>query len=168
MQIILLACAVTIAVSAPVRPIAAEAPSTAPAVKLPGNGLAEHDFLYAGESKQRRAHIVRKGQVVWAYDAPTGRGEVSDAVLLSNGNLLLAHQYAVKLVSPHRKVLWAVDSVIWPRWPESTPEGGRCSWGASRAVVLLQATQPTEPRQGVSPKQPPETSQRKSREKCPR
>ena len=77
---------------------------------LPGNGLAEHDFLYAGESKQRRAFIVRKGQVVWSYDDPDGRGEISDAVLLSNGNLLLAHQYAVKLISPDKKILWNLDA----------------------------------------------------------
>jgi hypothetical protein len=77
---------------------------------LPGKGLAEHDFLYAGESKQRRAFIVKKGRVVWMYDDPAGRGEISDAVLLSNGNLLLAHQYAVKLISPEKKVLWSLDA----------------------------------------------------------
>jgi outer membrane protein assembly factor BamB len=77
---------------------------------LPGNGLAQHDFLYAGESKNRRAFIVRKGKVVWSYDDPTGRGEISDAVLLSNGNLLLAHQFAVQLISPEKKVLWNLDA----------------------------------------------------------
>jgi outer membrane protein assembly factor BamB len=77
---------------------------------LPGRGLAEHDFLYAGESKNRRAFIVRKGQVVWTYDDPAGRGEISDAVLLSNGNILLAHQYAVKLISPEKKVIWNLDA----------------------------------------------------------
>lgn len=77
---------------------------------LPGNGLAQHDFMYAGESKQRRAFIIRKGKVVWSYDDPAGRGEISDAVLLSNGNLLIAHQYAVKLISPEKKVLWNLDA----------------------------------------------------------
>ena len=77
---------------------------------LPGKGLAQHDFLYAGESKNRRVFIVRKGEVVWTYDDPTGRGEISDAVLLSNGNLLIAHQYAVKLISPEKKVLWNLDA----------------------------------------------------------
>jgi outer membrane protein assembly factor BamB len=91
----------------PIR--AAEAPGVAP-LPLPGNGLAQHDFLYAGESKNRRAFIVRKGQVVWSYDDPAGRGEISDAVLLSNGNLLLAHQYAVELISPEKKVLWRLDA----------------------------------------------------------
>jgi len=54
--------------------------------------------------------IICKGQVVWTYDDPAGRGEISDAVLLSNGNLLLAHQYAVKLISPEKKVLWNLDA----------------------------------------------------------
>ena len=84
--------------------------STATAQVLPGKGLAQHDFMYAGESKQRRAFIIRKGKVVWSYVDPEGRGEISDAVLLSNGNLLLAHQYAVKLISPGKKVLWNVDA----------------------------------------------------------
>jgi len=87
----------------------AESPTATPQV-LPGRGLAQHDFLYAGESKNRRAFIVRKGKVVWSYDDPAGRGEISDAVLLSNGNLLLAHQYAVKLISPEKKVLWNLDA----------------------------------------------------------
>ena len=91
---------------------AAEEPKPAAPTRqvLPGNGLAQHDFLYAGESKSRRAFIVRKGQVVWSYDDPEGRGEISDAVLLSNGSLLLAHQFAVKLVSPEKKVLWNLDA----------------------------------------------------------
>jgi len=88
---------------------AAESPA-APPEKLPGRGLAQHDFLYAGESKSRRAFIIRKGQVVWTYDDPAGRGEISDAVLLSNGSLLLAHQFAVKLISPEKKVLWNLDA----------------------------------------------------------
>jgi hypothetical protein len=72
---------------------------------LPGKGLAEHDFLYAGEAKERRVFIIRKGQVFWSYDDPNGKGEISDAVMLSNGTALLAHQFAVKLVSPEQKVL---------------------------------------------------------------
>jgi outer membrane protein assembly factor BamB len=77
---------------------------------LPGNGLAQHDFLYAGESKNRRAFVIKGGRVVWSYDDPAGRGEISDAVLLSNGNLLLAHQFAVKLISPKKQVLWNLEA----------------------------------------------------------
>lgn len=79
-----------------------------PAV-LPGNGLAQHDFFYAGESKQRRMFIVRSGQVVWSYDDPAGKGEISDATLLSNGDILFSHQFAVELISPDKKILWSYD-----------------------------------------------------------
>ncbi len=88
---------------------ATPAPAAAPAV-LPGKGLAGHDFFYAGEAKERRMFIVKKGRVVWSYDDPAGRGEISDAMLLSNGNVLLAHQFAVKLVSPEKRVLWNYEA----------------------------------------------------------
>ena len=109
-QTLVLGLALGVLLIAPIHSWAAESLDTAHKVAFPGNGLAQHDFLYAGESKERRAFIVRNGKVVWSYDDPTGRGEISDAVLLSNGNLLLAHQYAVKLVSPDKKVLWNVDA----------------------------------------------------------
>lgn len=92
-------------------PAAAAGPADVPATQpLPGRGLAEHDFLYAGESKARKAFIVRGGKVVWAYDDPDGKGEISDATLLSNGNLLIAHQFAVKLIGPDKKVIWNFDA----------------------------------------------------------
>jgi outer membrane protein assembly factor BamB len=74
--------------------------------KLPGKGLAQHDFMYAGESHQRRIFVVRQGKIVWSYDDPAGKGEISDAVMLSNGNILFAHQYGVTLITPEKKVLW--------------------------------------------------------------
>ncbi len=76
---------------------------------LPGKGLAEHDFLYAGESHDRKIFIVREGKIVWSYDDPAGRGEISDAVMLSNGNVLIAHQFGLKLIAPDKKILWSYD-----------------------------------------------------------
>ena len=73
---------------------------------LPAPSLAAHDFLYAGESHDRRISIVRHGEVVWSYDDPAGKGEISDCVMLSNGNILFAHQFGVTLISPEKKVLW--------------------------------------------------------------
>ena len=81
----------------------------APAV-LPGKGLAQHDFFYAGEARTRDMYIVRAGQVAWSYNDPTGKGEISDAVLLSNGNILFAHQFGVTLITPDKKVLWNYDA----------------------------------------------------------
>src|SRR5947207_394210 len=41
---------------------------------LPGNGLAQHDFLYAGEWDTRNPtetmFLVRGGKVVWTYEIP--------------------------------------------------------------------------------------------------
>jgi hypothetical protein len=74
--------------------------------QLPGKGLAQHDFMYAGESHNRRIFIVRLGKIVWSYDDPAGKGEISDAVMLSNGNILFAHQFGVTLITPEKKVVW--------------------------------------------------------------
>ena len=78
--------------------------------ELPGRGLAQHDFLYAGESHDRRIFIVRQGKIVWSYDDPAGKGEISDAVMLSNGNILFAHQYGVTEITPEKKVVWNYDA----------------------------------------------------------
>jgi outer membrane protein assembly factor BamB len=77
---------------------------------LPGKGLAQHDFLYAGESHDRRIFLVRKGKIVWSYDDPAGKGEISDAVMLSNGNILFAHQYGVTEITPEKEVVWNYDA----------------------------------------------------------
>jgi hypothetical protein len=73
---------------------------------LPGNGVTGHDFFYAGEAKTRDMYIVRRGKVVWTYHNAAGRGEISDATLLSNGNVLFAHQFGVTLIAPDKTVLW--------------------------------------------------------------
>src|SRR5665213_119762 len=80
--------------------------------QLPGKGLAQHDFLYAGESHDRKIFIVRGGRIVWTYDDPTGKGEISDAVMLSNGNVLFAHQYGVTEITPDKKVVWNYDAPV--------------------------------------------------------
>jgi outer membrane protein assembly factor BamB len=87
-------------------------PATMPAAPavVPGKGLAEHDFFYAGEAKDRKMSIVKKGQVVWSYDDPAGKGEISDAILMSNGNVLFAHQFAVEEITADKKVVWKYDA----------------------------------------------------------
>ena len=83
-------------------------PAPAPAV-LPGEGLAQHDFFYAGEAKEERMFIVRGGQIVWSYTHP-GKGEISDAVLAPNGNILFAHQYGITEVNAAKQVVWNYDA----------------------------------------------------------
>jgi len=80
-------------------------PGRAPEV-LPGKGLAQHDFVYSGESHERRIFIVRGGKVVWSYDDAAGKGEISDMVMLSNGNILFAHQFGLTEIAPDKSVVW--------------------------------------------------------------
>ncbi len=80
---------------------------------LSGNGAKQFDFFYAGESKERNMYIVRNGRITWSYTDTTGRGEISDAILMKNGNILFAHQFGITLINRNKKVLWNYD----------TPEG---------------------------------------------
>jgi outer membrane protein assembly factor BamB len=81
----------------------------APAV-LPGNGAQQYDFFYAGESKARNMYIVRNGKITWSYIDTTGKGEISDAVLMANGNVLFAHQFGITLINRNKKILWNYDA----------------------------------------------------------
>jgi hypothetical protein len=86
-------------------------PTTEPATlaQLVQTRPVKYDFFYAGESKDRKMFIVKHGEVVWSYDDPAGKGEISDAVRLSNGNILFAHQFVVELINPDKKVLWKYE-----------------------------------------------------------
>lgn len=75
--------------------------------KLPGHGLAEHDFLYAGEAHTRDVYIIRGGKVAWEFHDPEAKGEISDAVMASNGNIVLAHQFGVKVIDQNKHTLWS-------------------------------------------------------------
>ena len=55
-------------------------------------------------------HLVRGGKIVWSYHNAAGRGEISDATLLSNGNVLFAHQFGVTLLAPDKSVLRNYDA----------------------------------------------------------
>ena len=69
--------------------------------------LARHNFFYAGQSKQRRMFIVKDGQVSWSNDDKLKRGEISDAVLMSDGHILVAHQYGVAEVTQDKQTVWS-------------------------------------------------------------
>jgi outer membrane protein assembly factor BamB len=105
-------------------PFFAQDAAMAPAV-LPGNGLAQHDFFYAGEQKQHHMFIVKKGQATWSYVDDASKGEISDAVLLSNGNILFAHQFGVTLIAPDKKVLWNYDAPSGAEVHTAQPIGTR-------------------------------------------
>jgi hypothetical protein len=89
-------------------PVSPVAKPFAPAV-LPGNGLEHFDFFYAGEAKLENMYIVRKGKIVWSYAHPA-KGEISDAMMLSNGNILFAHQFGITEINQNKKVVWNYDA----------------------------------------------------------
>lgn len=105
--IAVLFAACVIAQDHPLQP--ADHSPAAPA-SLPGNGLAQHDFFYAGEQKQQQMFIVKAGRLVWSYLGSNSHGEISDAVLMSNGNILFAHQFGVTMISPEKAVVWNYDA----------------------------------------------------------
>ncbi len=73
-------------------------------------GLDKYNFFYAGESPRHRMYIVKDGKVSWSYDDPSGNGEISDAVLMSDGNILIAHQHGIKEVKQDGTVVWSMNA----------------------------------------------------------
>lgn len=84
--------------------------------KLPGKGLKQHDFLYAGEWDIRKPtaqsmFLVRGGKVVWQYSIPmrTAIGavqEFDDATRLSNGNIVYACMSGAGVITPEKNIIW--------------------------------------------------------------
>ncbi|MDE5872217.1 MAG: DUF362 domain-containing protein [Muribaculaceae bacterium] len=72
--------------------------------------LARHDFFYAGQGKQRRMYMVKDGKIDWSYSDQLGKEEISDAVLMTDGNILVAHQYGIAEVDPDGKTLWSYSA----------------------------------------------------------
>lgn len=98
---------------------APEPPHSYAPAELPGKGLAQHPFLYAGEWDYRKPDqtmfMVRDGRVVWTYSIPIKLPdgtlqEWGDATVLSNGNILFARKTGAGLLTPDRKLLWNFDA----------------------------------------------------------
>jgi len=91
------------------------ASGAAPAL-LPGKGVRQHTFLYAGQWDTRKPEaqsifLVRKGKVVWQYSIPlkTPEGriqEFSDITMLPNGNVLFARMSGAGMLGRDKRVLW--------------------------------------------------------------
>ena len=86
---------------------------------LPGRGLAQHPFFYAGEWDYRHPEqnmvIVRDGKVVWSYAIPLNDSakqlqEFSDATLLPNGNVVFARKTGAGVVTPGKTLIWNYDA----------------------------------------------------------
>ncbi|MDE7420969.1 MAG: hypothetical protein K2N35_12250 [Muribaculaceae bacterium] len=72
--------------------------------------IGRHDFFYAGESKQPRMYIVKNGGIEWQHLASDRKGEISDAILLTDGNVLIAHQYGIAEIAPDHSTVWSYDA----------------------------------------------------------
>ena len=108
---------------------AATAPGNAAATQgalspevLPGQGLAEHPFLYAGEYDTRKPEaqsifLVKGGKIVWQYSIPMkaergGIQEFDDATMLPDGNVLFSRMSGAGIVSPEKKLVWSYDAPV--------------------------------------------------------
>ena len=55
-------------------------------------------------------YMVKEGKVAWHFEKKDWKGEISDAVLMKDGNVLLAHQYGIAEVTQDNKVVWHYDA----------------------------------------------------------
>ncbi|MEA2709089.1 MAG: hypothetical protein QOF78_1690 [Phycisphaerales bacterium] len=90
-----------------------------PLAVLPGKGLAQHDFLYAGEWDTRNPtetiFLVRGGKIVWTHEIPDKDAnnvlnEFGDVHMLSNGNVLYTRKTGATEIAPDKKVVWDYDA----------------------------------------------------------
>jgi hypothetical protein len=126
-------------------PLVAQA--SAPAV-LPGKGLAQYDFFYAGEAQDERMFIVRDGRIVWDYTHPA-QGEISDATLLPNGNVLFAHQHGVTEITANKKAVWNYEAPPNTEIHTAQPFSTNSVWfiqngDPAKFIVINKATGRTE------------------------
>jgi hypothetical protein len=88
---------------------------------LPNSDLSRHPFLYAGQYNYPKPvqtiFIVRGGKIVWTYEIPTYASdatktlqEISDATLVSNGNVTFARKTGAGVVTADRKLIWNYDA----------------------------------------------------------
>lgn len=132
-------------------------PALASAAPLPGKGLAQHDFFYAGEAMEETMHIVRGGKITWTY-THNGKGEISDAVLQPNGNILFAHQFGIAEINAAKKVLWHHDAPPGTEIHTAQPFGENSVWfvqNGDPAKFIVLHKQPVPSRKNSS--SPPET-----------
>jgi hypothetical protein len=99
---------------------AADAPTTMPVSyapsTLPGNGMAEHDFIFTGEWDTRKPmatlSLVQGGKVPFSYQIPTKDeftkevSEFSDLHMCSNGDIVFAYKTGWRKIDKTGKTLY--------------------------------------------------------------
>lgn len=101
-------------------PPAAAAPASNSPDKLPGRGLAEHDFLYCGEwnhiQQQQTMWLIRDGKPIWSYSIPLSVvfnnkpdiEELGDCTQLSNGNIVFSTRLGAAEITPDKQTIWQI------------------------------------------------------------
>ncbi|HEY8746523.1 MAG TPA: hypothetical protein VIM11_01015 [Tepidisphaeraceae bacterium] len=82
--------------------------------ELPGKGLAQHPFLYAGEWDHAKPvqtmYIVRDGKIVWSYSIPSKENgeisEFSDATLLSDNSVVFSRKTGARKITSDKEIVW--------------------------------------------------------------
>ena len=80
-------------------------PANSATAHWPGNGLAQHPFLFYGEGNNV-LYVVNHGEVVWSYALPRG-GEIDDAWMMSNGHIICTKMNACYEITPQKKIVWS-------------------------------------------------------------
>ncbi len=102
-------------------------------VEIEGD-MGRYPFMYVGEG-HNRIYIVANGEVVWTYDTGLG-GELDDAWVLSNGNVLFSRMYWCAEVTPEKEVLWRYDL------PEGTEVHSLQPIGPDEVLMVVNAPTP--------------------------
>ncbi len=138
----ILACAPPGHAAEVAAPGATQPSPVAPAV-LPGKGLAQHPFLYAGEWDTRKPlqsmFLVRDGKVVWHYSIPLrnaagGIQEFDDATLLADGNIIFSCMSGAGEISPDKDIVWQYQA------PAGTEIHSIQSIGRDRVLLMRNGT----------------------------
>jgi hypothetical protein len=81
---------------------------------LPGQGINQYNFLYAGEWQNsamtnQTMYIVKDGKIAWSYVMPQ-EGEYGDATMLSNGNIVFSRKSGASEITRNKKIVWNYDA----------------------------------------------------------
>lgn len=52
---------------------------------------------------------VKDGKIIWEYFDTAGKGRISDAILMSDSNILIAHQYGIQDIAENN-VVWSMNT----------------------------------------------------------
>src|ERR1039457_5824398 len=72
--------------------------------------LPERFFFFFNDTATTEIYTLSLHYALPIGNESTNRGEISDAVRLSNGNILFAHQFGVTLITPEKQILWNYDA----------------------------------------------------------